>query len=161
MSTLVGSLIEALGTKMATAFPGYSIIYGMPVPNGIRVPTGNAVRIHYMQERGTYSGSQAGGVVRVSPMIAITVEKAYSSDSTTLATHKASIDTGADLRQAVADMILKHLMGTAPITAFAGQALWISAYMLTPSVLDIGPGQSTESVTAEFTFNFSNTYEGR
>lgn len=161
MATLVGALIEVLGDKLGDTFPDHQIIYGMPVPNGIRAATGDTVRIHYMQERGTYSGSQAGGVVRVSPMISITVESAYSSDSTELATHQASIDTGADLRQAVADMIMDHLMGTAPIAVFAGQALWISAYTLTPAVLDIGPGQSTESVTAEFTFNFSNTYEGR
>lgn len=161
MSTLVGALIQAIGEKMETAFPDHSVIYGMPVPNGIRYATGYSVRIHFMQERGVYSGSQGGGVVVVSPVISVTVETAFASDATELATQQASLEVGAELRTAIEELVMDHLTGSATITAFAGQALWITDFTLTPALNDIGPGQSVEAQTAEFTFRFSRNYEGR
>lgn len=160
MSTLVGSLIAAIGTKMTATFTGYTVIYGLPVPNGVRDGT-NEVRVHYMQEQGKFSGSQLGGVTTVSPLISVTVQRAFTSDSTLLATQQSLIDLGADLRLAISALVMDHVTGAAPITVFAGQALWVTDYTLTPSCMDIGAGQSVESVTAEFQFNFSRSYGGR
>ena len=161
MSTQVGALIQAIGEKMETAFPDHSVIYGMPSPNGIRLPLGDTVRVHYMQERGTFSGSQLSGPVIVSPVISVTVETAYASDATELSVQQASMEIGADLRQAMQELVMAHVMGTAVIAAFAGQAIWITDYTLTPALNDIGASQSVEAQTAEFTFRFSRNYEGR
>lgn len=160
MATLVGSLIAAIGTKMATAFPSYPIIYGLPATIGLGSDV-DEIRIHYMQETGKFSGSQLGGVTTVTPLISVTLQRTLATVSTTLAAHQSLIDLGADLRLAISSLVMDHVTGATPIAAFAGQALWVTDYAMTPSVLDIGAGSGTEAVTAEFRFNFSRSYGGR
>lgn len=160
MATLVGALIAAIGTKMATAFPGYPIIYGLPATSGMGGDV-DEIRIHYMQETGKFSGSQLGGVTTVSPLISVTVQRTLATESTTLPAHQSLIDLGADLRLAISSLVMDHVTGSAQIAAFAGQALWVTDYVLTPSWLDLGAGSGAEAVTAEFRFNFSRSYGGR
>lgn len=158
MATKVGSLIAAIGTKMATAFPGSSVIYGLPDSSGSYGLTGSVVFVHYLQEKGEFNGAQLGGASLVQPVISVTVARPFTGTSTTLAAEQSRIDLGADLRSAIGALIMDHVMGTAVITAFAGQALFVTEYTSTPSCLDLGTGQSMETVTAEFVFKFSSTY---
>lgn len=160
MATLVGSLIAAIGAKMATSFPSYPIIYGLPATSGLNSDV-DEIRIHYMQETGKFASSQLSGVTIVAPLISVTVQRTLSTVSTTLTAHQSLIDLGSDLRLAVSNLVMDHVTGVAPIAAFAGQALWVTDFVMTPSCLDIGAGQGTESVTAEFRFNFSRSYGGR
>lgn len=160
MATLVGALIEAIGTKMAASFPGYPIIYGLPATSGLGSDV-DEIRIHYMQETGKFSSSQLGGVTTVSPLISVTVQRTLATVSTTLAAHQSLIDLGSDLRLAISVLIMDHVTGPAPIAAFAGQALWVTDFVMTPFCLDNGMGNSTEGQTAEFRFNFSRSYGGR
>ena len=159
MATLVGSLIAAIGTKMATAFPGYPIIYGLPATSGLGDV--DEIRIHYMQEMAKFASSQLSGPTTVSPLISVTVQRTLATVSTTLAAHQALIDLGSDLRLAISTLIMDHVTGSAPIAAFAGQALWVTDCVMTPFCLDNGVGNSTEGQTAEFRFNFSRSYGGR
>lgn len=161
MSSLAGNLIAAIGTKMASAFPGYSIVYGQETP-GIDGPN-KSVRIHYIQERGVFAASQVGGPVRVSPAILVTAKRPYSGNGSSLADHQATLDLSADLRNAIEALVMDHITGVAQIQAFAGQALWITDYLATPGLLFLGSQNSgsTESVTHQFSFEFSNTYGGR
>lgn len=160
MATQIGSLISAIGVKLKATFPDYDIIYGIPA-SGVRAPSGSVAYVHFAQEKGVFAGSQLGGPVRVSPTIAVTVCRPYSSDPTKIASEQATAELGADLRISICGLIMAHIMGTTPITGFTGQAIWISDYVMTPAILDIGTGQSTESFTAEFTLNYSSTYGGR
>lgn len=160
MATLVGSLIAAIGAKMATTFPSYPVIYGLPATSGLSDPV-NEVRIHYMQETAKFASSQLSGPTTVSPLISVTVQRTLATVSTTLSAHQSLIDLGSDLRLAISALIMDHVTASAPIAAFAGQALWVTDCVMTPSCLDIGTGQSTEAVTAEFRFNFSRSYGGR
>jgi len=161
MATKVGDLIAAIGAKVATAFPGSTVIYGLPDASGSFGPTGPVVYVHYMQEKAELSGNQVGGAMVVNPVISVSVWRPFTGTSIDLASQQAKIEMGADLRASVFDMIMDHLTGVATIAGFAGEALWITDYTSTPSCLDIGLGQSTESVTCEFTFKFSSTYGSR
>lgn len=160
MATKIGALIQAIGERLELDFPGFSVVYGQPSANGVRVYTGNVIRVHYMGERGTYSGSQLGGMVRASPVISVTLQQPYASDSTAVETAQATADLLADLRLSVSALVLEHAT-TAPIAGMEGVGLWVTDYNATPGILDIGPGQSSESVTVEFSFNYTNTYGGR
>jgi len=157
MATALGYLVTAIGAKMAATFPTFRVIYGLPSVDGDWGGMGDTVRVHCMQDRGTMSGSQVGGIVVTAPLISITVSRNFSADATLLATHLASLDMAADLRLAVNDLIMDNLLGSDPIEGLEGQALWVTGYTMTPAML----AELTESVTAEFEFNLSSTYGGR
>ena len=160
MATQIGYLISAIGAKMLATFPTYSVVYGIPA-SPVRAPDGNTIYVHFAQERGTFAGSQLGGPVKVSPTIIVSVYRPYTSDPTLIASEQATAELGADIRLAICNLVMDNITGTAPITGFTGHALWVTDYTMTPAILDIGTGQSTESFTAEFTFAYSSTYGGR
>lgn len=160
MSTIVGNLVQGIGEALAAAFTGYSVIYGQPVENGVRVPSGQTIRIHYGQERGTYAGSQLAGAATVQPLIYVTLERPYTGTPTDLTSHQESADLAADLRLCVANRILSHLQGS-PMTGLSGVSVWLTGFVTTPAVLAIGPGQSRETVTIEFSIHYATTYGGR
>lgn len=158
MSTLIGSLIEAIGDRLASDLPGYSIVYGLPVAGGDYIGASTpSIRVHYRQERGVFAGSQLGGPVRVSPEIVVSLQRPYYSDASTLADQQSSMELSADLRDSVAALVMDHVTGVSVIAAFAGQALWITDYTMTDSVLD----GLTETITCQFSFEFSRPYGGR
>lgn len=160
MSTLAGAIVEAFGDRLATDFPGFSIVYGAPSSNGLGVEIGKSIRIHWAQARGVLSSSQLGGPVTVQPILAVTASRPFSGDSKTLEDHQATLDFLADLRLSVMGLVMDNAT-TSPIPALSGQAMWITDYTETPAVLNIGEDCATESVTIEITLNHSNTYGGR
>lgn len=161
MSTLVGSLIEAIGTRLAADFPAYGIIYGLPVDSDYTGDGTPSIRVHYAQERGVFAGSQLAGPVRVSPTITVTLQRPYTGTPSVLADQNASAEIASDLRLSVSNLVMDHVTGVAPIAAFAGQALWATEYTLTDSVNYNGSGQSTEAITLQISFEFSRNYGGR
>ena len=161
MATKVGSLIAAIGTKMASTFTGFSVVYGLPDSSGSYGLTGAVVFVHYREEKGEFTGSQLGGSMLVQPVISVTVARPFTGTSTALASEQSRIDLGADLRAAIGALVMDHVMGTAPIADFTGQALFVTEYASTPSCIDLGTGQSMEAVTVDFTFKFSSTYGSR
>lgn len=160
MSTLAGALIEAIGTKMETAFPGCAIIYGRPAVGGAFDVTDNTAFVHLMQESGKV-GMGVPGVDTITPLIAVTVTRQLTTDAETKATAQSTQDLLADLRVAITNLVYDHVRGTATIPAFAGQALYITDYTMTPSFLTGVEQASKEAVTAEFTFRFSRPTGGR
>lgn len=161
MATKIGSLIAGIGAKMASTFPTYAVIYGLPDGSGTYGPTSGEIYVHFSQESGEFSGNQLGGVSVVSPTISVSVWRALSASSTSLSTQQSLLDLAADLRIAINAMVLAHADGSSPITGLSGSSLWVTEYTLTPAQLNLGTGQSTESVTAEFTFKLSSTYGSR
>lgn len=161
MSTLVGSLIEAIGARLAADFPDFEIIYGLPAGSDFIGAATPSIRVHYRQERGVFSTSQLGGVVRVSPEIVVTLQQPYTGSAANLADQQASAETAADLRLSISDLVMDHVTGSATIAAFAGQALWVTDYTMTDSILDNGSGQSLEAITMQISFEFSRNYGGR
>lgn len=161
MATKLGYLVAGIGTKLAATFPTYSVVYGLPDGTGVYGPDQGTIFVHYAQESGELSGNQLGGVVVVSPTISVTISRALNGDSTSLSVQQSLIDLSADLRLAISDMVMGHATGSATISGLSGVPLWISDYTMTPAAVNIGAGQSTESVTAEFTFKMSSTYGSR
>ena len=159
MSTQIGSIVESLGAALTLAFPAYSVIYGQPVENGIRVPTGSTIRVHYMQERGTYATSQMSGPVRVAPLIAVTLERQFTGTPDSLEAMQEAAELASDLRSEIEAWVMANAMGTATIPGVSG--LWATDYTTTPARLPIGPGQSRESITIEISLNYVSTYGGR
>lgn len=161
MSTLVGSLIEAIGDRLASDFPAYEIIYGLPAGSDYIGAATPSIRVHYAQERGAFAGSQLGGVVRVSPTLIVTLQRPYTGSQADLDDQQDSAELASDLRLSVSDLVMDHVTGAATIAAFTGQALWLTDYTLTDSVLDLGTGSSTEAITLQLSFEFSRNYGGR
>ena len=160
MATLVGSLIAAIGTKMAASFTGYDVIYGRPAVGGAFDVTANTVFVHLMQESAKVGGGLVG-VDTVNPILAVTVTRQLTTDSSTLASAQAMQDLLADLRVAIFDLVKDHTLGTSVISGFSGQSLWMTDYTMTPSLLTGIGVADKESVTAEFTFKFSRATGGR
>ena len=161
MATKIGSLVAGIGAKMAATFPTYSVVYGLPDGTGTYGPNGGEVYVHFAQESSEFSGNQLGGVSIISPTISVSVWRSLSASSTLLATQQSLIDLAADLRVAILAMVLAHVDGSATISGLSGSSLWVTDYTMTTAQIDIGAGQSTESVTAEFTFKLSSTYGSR
>lgn len=159
MATQAGALVAAIGTKLAATFPTYLILYGLPDDSGTYVGTGNRITIRWTEEDAQPAGNMLGGLVTVRPRVMIVIRRPFAADSTTLATHQATIDLCADVRQAVMEMVLANADGTAPISGVGG-SLWITDARTTPAVLDIGTG-SEESATVEFGFRLTRNYGGR
>lgn len=160
MSTLVGALIEAIGDRLASDFAGHQIIYGMPAGSDFIGAASPSIRVHYAQERGVFAGSQLGGPVRVSPTLIVTLQRPYSGSPAELDDQQGSAELASDLRLSVSDLVMDHVTGVATIAAFSGQALWLTDYTLTDSVLDIGTA-SIEAITLQLSFEFSRNYGGR
>lgn len=161
MATLAGAIVEAFGARMEDDFPGFEIVYGAPINNGLCVSIGESIRIHWAQARGTLGASQLGGPITVQPVLSVVLTRPLVGRAVDLATHQGTLDLCADLRASLFGLVMDHVTGVDPIAALAGNAMWITDYTETPAVLDIGDGQSTESVTIEITLNYSNTYGGR
>ena len=156
-------LIEAIGDRLESDFPGYGIIYGFPAGPDFIGAADPSIRVHYAQERGVLSGSQLGGPVRVSPSIIVTLQRPYDGSPASLESQQGSISLASDLRLSVFNLIMDHVTGVASIAAFDGQALWITDYTMTDSVQYLGPesGGNIESITIQFSFEFSRNYGGR
>jgi len=160
MATQAGLLLTALGAKLAASFPTYAIRYGAPDSSGVLMQSGSYIYIRYTEETETVQQNQLQGTSVVTPRVMIHLERPYTSDSTAIAPHIALLELAADLRIAVNNMVIDHLLGTAPIAGWTG-ALWIQDQTTTPATLDIGSGQSTETVTVQFGFRMSRTFGGR
>lgn len=161
MSTLVGALMQAIGDRLAIDLPAYEVVYGLPTGSDFIGAATPQIRVHYQQERGTFNGSQLGGPVRVSPMLSVTLQRPYTGTPSELASQQSSAELAADLRLSICEMLMDHVTGIAPITAFAGQALWATDYTMTDSVMYNGEGQSLEAITMQISFEFSRNYGGR
>jgi hypothetical protein len=160
MATQAGLLLTALGTKLAASFPTYSIRYGSPDSSGVLMQSGQYIYIRYTEETETVRQNQLQGTSDVTPRVMIHLERPYTGTSTEIAPHLALLELASDLRIAVNNMVIDHLLGTAPIVGWAG-ALFITDQTTTPATLDIGAGQSTETVTVQFGFRMSRTLGGR
>lgn len=160
MATTAGSLIAAIGSKLGTLLGStYAIRYGSPDDSGLYTENAKVATIRYTQEDATIQGNQVGSPEVVTPRVMISVRRPYSSDSTLLATHQATLDLASDVRLAVADLVMDHCDGSATISGVG--ALWIIGSTTTPSIIDIGGTQSAESVTIEFQFRFTRNYGAR
>jgi hypothetical protein len=160
MATQAGLLLNALGTKLAASFPTYAIRYGAPDTSGVYTGSGNFIYVRYTEETETVQQNQLQGTSMVTPRVMIHLERPYAGTSTEIAPHLALLELAADLRIAVNNMVIDHLLGTAPIVGWTG-ALWIQDQTTTPATIDIGAGQSTETVTVQFGFRMSRTFGGR
>ena len=158
MATQAGALIAAIGAKLAATFGNdYAVYYGLPDDSGTYVGTGKRIIVRYTEETDRPAGNQLNGPCVVQPRVMVSVRRPYSSNSTSLAMHQATLELASDLRLAVVDMVDSHL--STPISGFSG-SLWITDSRTTPAVLDIGTG-SEESVTVEFGFRLTRNYGGR
>jgi hypothetical protein len=161
MATQAGTLLTAIGAKLATDFPTYTIRYGSPDSSGVYTESGNFIYVRYTEEMEEAQGNQLGGVTTVKPRVMVHLERPYTGDSTDDAPHLALLELAADLRLSVNDLIMDNMTGS-PISGWpAGAALWITDCTTTPATLDIGSGQSTETVTLQFGFRFTRTFGGR
>lgn len=161
MATATGALIEAIGTKMAAAFPDAEIIYGLPAPGGYVTPLTETIRVHWMQEEAEPSGNQVNGVQIVKPRIAVTLERPLATDyagATTLAARQDLCEVASDLRLAVQELVSAVLAGATTISGVGN--LWITDTRITPATLDNG-AQGFENVTIEIGFRYVRTYGGR
>lgn len=160
MATQAGLLLTSIGAKLTATFPGYTIRYGAPDSSGVFMQSGNYIYVRYTEETETVQQNQLQGTTVVTPRVMIHLERPYTGDSTDDAPHLAILELAADLRNAVNSMVIDHLTGAAPISGWTG-ALWITDQTTTPATLDIGSGQSTETVTVQFGFRMSRTFGGR
>lgn len=160
MATQAGVLVAAIGTKLAAVFPTYEILYGLPDDSAAYIGAGNKIVIRYLEEDAQAAGNQLGGVVNVRPRVSIILRRPYATGSASaLVTHQATLDLAADLRQAVASMVLDNATGAASIASLGG-SLWITDSRTVPSLIDIGTG-SYESVGVEFGFRLTRNYGDR
>lgn len=162
MATQAGTLLTAIGSKLDAATTGYTIRYGAPDASGMRTGFGKYIYVRYVEETETVGGNQLGGVCTVTPRIMIHLEQPYTGDSTDDDPHLALLELASDLRLAIGAMVLDNATGTAAISGWpVGAALWVTDCTTSPATLDIGAGQSTESVTLVFGFKFTRTFGGR
>lgn len=160
MATQAGILVAAIGTKLATVFPTYEILYGLPDDSAAYIGAGEKIVVRYLEEDALVAGNGLGGLVNVRPRVSIILRRPYATGGASeLATHQATLDLAADLRTAITQMILDNLHGVAPITGIGG-SLWIADYRTIPSLIDIGTG-SYESVGVEFGFRLTRNYGDR
>ena len=160
MATQAGILVAAIGAKLATAFPTYDILYGLPDDSAAYIGDGQKIVIRYLEEEAQAAGNGLGGLVNVRPRVSILLRRPYATGTASaLATHQATLDIAADLRQAVTAMVLANADQSAPIANLGG-SLWITDCRTLPSVVDIGTG-SYESVSVEFGFRLTRNYGDR
>lgn len=160
MATQAGILVAAIGAKLATVFPTYEILYGLPDDSAAYIGDGSKIVIRYLEEEAQAAGNGLGGLVNVRPRVSILLRRPFATGTASaLATHQATLDLAADLRQAITAMVLDNATGAAPIASIGG-SLWITDYRTIPSLLDIGTG-SYESVGVEFGFRLTRNYGDR
>lgn len=160
MATQAGILVAAIGAKLAAVFPTYDILYGLPDDSAAYIGDGSKIVIRYLEEETQAAGNGLGGLVNVRPRVSILLRRPFATGTASaLATHQATLDLAADLRQAITAMVLDNVTGVAPISGIGG-SLWIADYRTIPSLLDIGTG-SYESVGVEFGFRLTRNYGDR
>ena len=160
MATQAGILVAAIGAKLAIVFPTYDILYGLPDDSAAYIGDGQKIVIRYLEEEAQAAGNGLGGLVNVRPRVSILLRRPFATGTASaLATHQATLDLAADLRQAITAMVLDNATGAAPIASIGG-SLWIVDYRTIPSLLDIGTG-SYESVGVEFGFRLTRNYGDR
>lgn len=160
MATVAGTLLAAIGAKLGTALGNtYAVRYGAPDDSGVYTENAKVLTVRYTYEDSTIQGNQLGSPEVVTPRIMVSARRPFSDDSTALATHQSLLELASDLRLAVAQMVMAHCDGSAPISGLG--ALWILGSSTTPATLDIGAGQSSESVTIEFQFRTTRNYGER
>ena len=160
MATQAGLLVAAIGTKLATVFPTYEILYGLPDDSAAYIGAGQKIVVRYLEEDAKPMGNQLGGVMDVRPRVSIILRRPYATGgASALATHQATLDLAADLRTAITAMVLANANQSAPIASLGG-SLWITDCRTIPSMIDIGTG-SYESVGVEFGFRLTRNYGDR
>lgn len=160
MATVAGYLLSAIGTKLGTALGvTYVVRYGAPDDSGVYTENANVCTARYTYEDSAIQGNQIGSPEVVTPRIMVSVRRPFTGDSTALAVHQSLLDLASDVRLAVADLVMDHCDGTAPITGLG--SLWILGSSTTLANLDIGSGASSESVTIEFQFRTTRNYGER
>lgn len=153
MATLAGAFLAAIGGRLGTEFESYTVRYGAPDDSGLYVENASVITVRYSYETAEVQGNQLGSPEIVSPRVMVSIRRQFSGDSTALAVHQSLLDLAADVRLAIADLVLDHADGTAPISGFDTN-LWFTGSATTPATVDIGATGSTESVTIEFTFRY-------
>lgn len=154
-----GNILASLGTAIGTAFPGYSVDYGLPVYDGTFTGIGKRILVHLAQEEETLqTQSLLGGMMRVEPLLIVSINQpvALAAAPNSLARAQALLEIASSIRAAIHGWILSTV--SAPISG-AGVLTYISQ-TTTPATLDMGDNTGTESVTVETKISYTRNAGG-